>query len=53
MKLSHKGMGISKADHAAFMQCLSATLVALEVPAPERGEVVAFVTSLESDIVEA
>jgi hemoglobin len=53
MKLSHKGMGITKDDYAAFMRCLSATLDAFEVPDAERGEVVAFITSLESDIVEA
>jgi hypothetical protein len=26
MKMSHKGMGITKADYAAFMRCLSDTL---------------------------
>jgi hypothetical protein len=35
------------------MQCLSGTLDAFAVPEPERGEVVAFATSLEPDIVEA
>jgi hemoglobin len=53
MKMAHKGMGITQADYAAFMQCLSATLDAFEVPEPERGEVVAFATSLEPEIVEA
>jgi hemoglobin len=53
MKIAHKGMGITRADYAAFMQCLSATLDAFTVSEPERGEVVAFVTSLEPDIVEA
>jgi hemoglobin len=53
MKMSHKGMGITKADYAAFMRCLSATLDTFEVPEPERSEVAAFVTSLESEIVEA
>jgi hemoglobin len=53
MKLAHKGMGITKADYAAFMRCLSATLDAFEVPEPERGEVAAFATSLEAQIVEA
>ena len=46
MKLSHKGMGITKDDYAAFMRCLSATLDVFEVPEPERGEVIAFITSL-------
>lgn len=51
MKASHKGMGITKADYAAFMRCLDATMDTFEVPEPERSEVVAFVTSLESEIV--
>jgi hemoglobin len=53
MKASHKGMGITKADYAAFMRCLSATMDKFEVREPERSEVVAFVTSLEPEIVEA
>jgi hemoglobin len=53
MKLSHKGMGITKADYDAFMRCLSRTLETFKVPEPEHGEVIAFATSLEPDIVEA
>jgi hemoglobin len=53
MKLAHKGMGISKADYAAFMRCLSASLNTFEVPEPERGEVVALALSLEPEIAEA
>jgi hemoglobin len=53
MKLSHKGMGITKADYAAFMRCLALTLNTFEVPEAERSEVVAFATSLEPEIVEA
>jgi hemoglobin len=53
MKMSHEGMGITKADYAAFMRCLSATLDTFAVPEPERSEVVAFITSLEPEIVEA
>jgi hemoglobin len=53
MKMSHKGMGITKADYAAFMHCLSATLDTFEVAEPERSKVVAFAPSLEPDIVEA
>jgi hemoglobin len=49
----HKGMGITKADYAAFMRCLAVTLDTFEVPEPERIEVVAFATSLEPEIVEA
>jgi hemoglobin len=53
MKMSHKGMGITKADYEASMRCLSVTLDTFKVPEPERGEVVAFTISLESEIVEA
>ena len=53
MKVSHKGMGITKADYEAFMRCLSVTLDTFEVPEPERSEVMAFTTGLESEIVEA
>ena len=53
MKMSHKGMGVTKADYEAFMRCLAATLNTFEVTEPERSEVVAFVTSLEPEIVEA
>ena len=53
MKMSHKGMGITKADYTAFMRCLSATMDKFEVREPERSEVVAFATSLEPEIVEA
>lgn len=53
MKLAHEGMGITKEDYVAFMRCLSATMDTFAVPEPERGEVVAFITSLEAQIVEA
>jgi len=53
MKLAHEGMGITKEDYAAFMRCLSATMDTFEVPEPERGEVAAFITNLETQIVEA
>ena len=53
MKLAHEGMGITKEDYVAFMRCLSATMDTFAVPEPERGEVVAFITSLELQIVEA
>ena len=45
-------MGITKDDYAAFMRCLSTTLDTFEAPEAERREVVAFITSLESQIVE-
>ena len=53
MKASHKGMGITKADYAAFMRCLAVSLDTFEVSEPERSEVVAFVTTLEPEVVEA
>src|SRR3954465_329835 len=53
MKTSHTGMGITKADYAASMRCLSMSLDKFNVSGPERSEVVAFVTSLEPEIVEA
>jgi hemoglobin len=53
MKLAHTGMGIGKADYAAFMRCVSVTLDTFKVPEPERGEVVAFTLSLEPEIAEA
>ena len=53
MKLVHTGMGISNADYAAFLRCLSVTLDTFKVPEPERGEVVAFALSLEPEIGEA
>jgi truncated hemoglobin YjbI len=36
MKASHKGMGITKADYAAFMRCLAVSLDTFEVSEPER-----------------
>src|SRR6516162_5134867 len=53
MKVSHAGMGINKADYAAFMRCLSLSLDKFQVPEPERSEVMAFTTGLEPEIVEA
>jgi hemoglobin len=53
MKAAHTGMGITKADYAAFMSCLSVTLDTFEVSEPERSEVVSFMTGLEPQIVEA
>ncbi len=53
MKISHKGMKISEGDWSAFLGHLNATLDAFKVPQAERDEVVAFVQSTKSDIVEA
>ena len=53
MKLSHKGMKIDESDWGAFLQHAGATLEALRVPKQECDEIVTFVLSLKSDIVEA
>lgn len=52
MKISHKGMRISESDWSAFIEHLSATLDAFQVPERERDEVVAFMQSTKRDIVE-
>jgi hemoglobin len=53
MKMSHKGMKISEGDWSTFLGHLNATLEAFKVPSSERDEVVAFVQSTKTDIVEA
>ena len=53
MKTTHIGMRISESDWSAFLGHLNATLEAFQVPRAERDEVVAFVQSTKSDIVEA
>lgn len=53
MKITHKGMKISESDWSAFLGYLNATLDALQVPQPERNEVVALMQSTKADIVEA
>ena len=53
MRTSHKGMKISESDWAIFLGHAAATLDAFRVPPAEREEVVEFVLSLKSDIVEA
>jgi hemoglobin len=52
MKTSHKGMGIEPADYAALKGHLTATLEKFSVPQRERDEVMVFIASLETDIVE-
>lgn len=52
MQLSHDGMHIDARDWEAFMRHSAAMLDHLGVTDPERGEVLAFFTSLEPDIVE-
>ena len=52
MKTSHKGMKISESDWSAFLGHVGATLEAFKVPQAERDQVLAFVQSTKSDIVE-
>jgi hemoglobin len=52
MQTSHKGLGISSSDWAVFMQHAAAALEKFAVPAPERDEVLAFLSSLQGDVVE-
>jgi hemoglobin len=53
MYKSHHGMKISESDWQAFFGHAAATMEALRVPQQECDEVVAFVSSLKEDIVEA
>ena len=53
MKTSHKEMKISESDWSAFLGHVGATLEAFKVPQAERDQVLAFVQSTKSDIVEA
>ena len=53
MKTSHIGMKISERDWSALLGHLNATLEAFRVPQAERAEVVAFVQSTKTDVVEA
>ncbi len=52
MKISHIGMRISAADWAAFIGHLEATLDKFSLPETERNDVLAFIDSTKTDIVE-
>ena len=52
MKTIHKGMGITEADYTVFINCLTATMDAFNIRVPEQQEILAFITSLEPEIVE-
>jgi hemoglobin len=52
MALSHRGMRISEKDWNAFLGHAAATLAKFQVPEAEQRDVVAFVQSLKTDIVE-
>lgn len=52
MKTSHAGLGITNSQWDAAAKHLVASLDKFNVPEKEKGEVLAFVTSLKKDIVE-
>jgi len=52
MKASHAGLGITEAQWDAAAKHLVGSLDRFKVPEKEKGEVLAFVTSLKKDIVE-
>ena len=53
MKTSHAGMGISQSDWEVFLGHTRAMLAAFGVGERERNEVLGFLDTLETDIVEA
>jgi len=52
MKTSHAGLGITETEWDAAAKHLTASLDKFKVPEKEKGEILAFVTSLKKDIVE-
>ena len=52
MKTAHAGLGITNAEWDAAAKHLAASLDKFKVPEKEKGELLAFVTSLKKDIVE-
>jgi hemoglobin len=52
MLLCHRGMRISEGDWNVFLGHAGAALAKLQVSEPDQRDVVAFVQSLEQDIVE-
>jgi hemoglobin len=52
MKLSHTGMKVRPDDFEAFMDDLEKTLVKMNVPDREKGEVLAAFRSLQADVIE-
>ncbi len=52
MKTLHVGMKLSESDWSALLEHLNATLETFQVPQAERDDVVAFVQSTKTDIVQ-
>jgi len=52
MKTAHKGLGVTEADWNQAVVLLTQTLDKFKVPAQEKGEVLAAVSSMKNDIVE-
>lgn len=52
MALAHEGMRISEGDWSRFLGHVRETLAELEVPERETGEVLGFIESTKSEIVE-
>jgi len=52
MKTTHAGLGITEADWDAAAKHLAGSIDKFKVPEKEKGELLAFVTSLKKDIVE-
>jgi len=52
MKTTHGGLGITEADWDAAAKHLAASLDKFKVAEKEKGEILAFVTTLKKDIVE-
>lgn len=52
MKTAHKGLAITESDWSIAVKHLTDTLDKFQVPAKEKGEVVAIVAGLKNDVVE-
>jgi hemoglobin len=52
MKTSHAGMGITQSDYQAFVRHTVDTLDGFKVPEREKAEVLAFLATLEPEIVQ-
>ncbi len=53
MKLTHRGMRISSSDWQLFMNQLHETLASFDLPDSESSDVVAFIETTKSEIVES